>query len=93
VRNTLALVNSADLRKWEIRCVLLHHPDADKHAFQYVDWQFDGNDIVAVSRTAWDDDAGGAHNFHDANFMTFHRVRNFRKLTMRGSAISLEKLQ
>ena len=22
--------------------------------------------------------SGGAHNFHDANFLTFHRIRNFR---------------
>jgi hypothetical protein len=93
VRNTLALVSSADLRKWEIRCVLLHHPDADRHGFQYVDWQFDKNDMVAVSRTAWDDDAGGAHNFHDANFMTFHRVRNFRKLTERDSVVRIEMLR
>ena len=57
-----------------------HHPDREKHGFQYVDWLFEGNDIIAVCRTAWDDESGGAHNFHDANFMTFHRIRNFRKL-------------
>lgn len=93
VRNTLALVSSADLRKWEIRCVLLHHPDAERHGFQYVDWQFDGKDIVAAARTAWDDDAGGARNFHDANFLTFHRVRNFRKLTPRDSTVAMAELQ
>lgn len=55
-----------------------HHPDLEKHAFQYVDWQFDGADLVAASRTAFDDGLGGAHNQHDANYMTFHRVRAFR---------------
>lgn len=80
-RNTLALVCSKELRNWQVRCVLLHHPDHLHHAFQYLDWQFDGKDIVAVSRTAYDDGMGGAHTFHDANFLTFHRVENFRKLT------------
>ena len=81
IRNTLALVHSPDLRHWEIRCVLLHHPDAARHGFQYVDWQFDGDDVIAVVRTAYDDAQGGAHNHHDANYLTFHRWRDFRRLT------------
>ncbi|MCC7498525.1 MAG: exo-alpha-sialidase [Bryobacterales bacterium] len=78
VRNTLALMSSPDLLHWTVERVVLKHPDPLKHAFQYVDWQFDGKDLVVASRTAFDDDAGGAHNFHDANFLTFHRVENFR---------------
>jgi hypothetical protein len=78
IRNTLALVRSKDLRKWELRVIVAYHPDVKHHGFQYPDWQFDGDDIVAVSRTAYDDGLGGAHNFHDANFLTFHRVRDFR---------------
>ena len=85
IRNTLALVHSADLRQWEIRCVLLHHPDVAKHGFQYVDWQFDGDDLIAAIRTAYDDDTGGAHNNHDANFLTFHRWRGFRGLKLSDS--------
>lgn len=81
VRNTLALVHSRDLRKWETRSVLLYHPDIAKHGFQYVDWQFDGDDLIAACRTAWDDAEGGARNNHDANFLTFHRWKNFRALT------------
>jgi hypothetical protein len=88
VRNTLALAHSPDLRKWEVRCVLLHHPDRSKHGWQYVDWQFDGDDIIAACRTAYDDDGGGAHNAHDANFLTFHRWQNFRGLSARDSAAS-----
>ena len=80
-RNTLALIRSADLRNWEVRAVVLQHPDRAAHAFQYVDWQFDGADLVVASRTAFDDGLGGAHSGHDANFMTFHRVENFRNLT------------
>lgn len=79
VRNTLALISSPDLHAWTIRSIILQHPDREKHAFQYADWQLDAGDIVAVVRTAWDDESGGAHNAHDANFLTFHRIRNFRK--------------
>lgn len=78
IRNTLALLHSADLHQWEVRRVLLHHPDRSRHGFQYADWQFDGDDLVAVCRTAFDDGEGGAHNFHDANFLTFHRFKDFR---------------
>lgn len=78
-RNTLALIRSRDLRHWEIRAILLHHPDPVKHAFQYVDWLIEGEDLIAVSRTAYDDGMGGAHNQHDANFLTFHRFQGFRQ--------------
>jgi hypothetical protein len=78
-------MTSPDLRSWEIRCHLLHHPDRSRHGFQYVDWLFDGADLIAVCRTAHDDGQGGAHNAHDANFLTFHRIREFRDLRMRDS--------
>lgn len=80
VRNTLALTHSPDLRKWEIRCVLLQHSDVAKHGFQYIDWQFSGDDIIAVCRTAFDDNQGGAHNNHDANYLTFHLWKRFREM-------------
>lgn len=82
VRNKLALVCSRDLKEWTVRCVVLAHPDRIAHAFQYPDWLFDGDDLIVASRTAYDDGLGGAHNFHDANYLTFHRVRNFRDRTM-----------
>jgi len=80
IRNTLALVYSRNLHKWQVRSIILHHPDRAHHAFQYVDWQFDGSDIVAAIRTAYDDGQGGAHTYHDANYLTFYRIRNFRSL-------------
>jgi hypothetical protein len=82
MRNTLALFNSPDLRQWTMRCVLLHHPDRAKHAFQYPDWITEGDDLLVASRTAFDDGLGGAIRAHDANYLTFHRFKNFRKLTM-----------
>ncbi len=80
LRNTLALVKSKDLRGWEIRAILLQIPETKTHAFQYADWQFDGDDIIAAVRTAADDDQAGAHNAHDANYLTFHRFSGFRAL-------------
>ncbi len=62
IRNTLALTSSSDLVNWTVRCILLHHPDVARHGFQYVDWLFDGEDIIAACRTAFDDGLGGAHN-------------------------------
>jgi hypothetical protein len=80
VRNTLVLKSSSDLRNWTVHKVLLHHPDVLKHGFQYIDWQYEGQDIIFLSRTAWDDEFTGADNFHNANYLTFHRQKNFRKL-------------
>jgi hypothetical protein len=79
VRNTLALISSPDLRKWEVRRIILTHPDSQRHAFQYADWQFDGRDLAVLSRTAFDDEDGGAPRGHDANYLTFHRVERFRE--------------
>jgi hypothetical protein len=95
IRNTLALVASPDLRQWTTRCILLYHPDTAKHGFQYPDWLFDGDDLIAVVRTAHDDGQGGARNNHDANYLTFHRWKDFRALTMADSvplpeAVSVE---
>ena len=81
VRNTLALTCSSDLIHWNLCKVLLQHADVKKHGYQYVDWQFDGEDIIAVCRTADDDSFGGAANFHDSNYLTFHRITGFRRLS------------
>ena len=80
IRNTPALAYSRNLSHWQVRSSILHHPDITHHAFQYVDWQFDGKDIEAVIRTAYDDGLGGAHTYHDANYLTFYRIRNFQSL-------------
>jgi hypothetical protein len=79
-RNILALSVSDDLLRWRIVKELIHHPDPKDHAFQYVDWDFDGEDIVYVSRTAYDDGEGGANRAHDANYLTFHRIEGFRTI-------------
>lgn len=80
IRNTVSLYYSENLQQWHRAKVVLHHPDHLKHGFQYIDWLIDGEDIVFVSRTSYDDETGGAHNNHDANYLTFHRIKNYREI-------------
>ncbi len=77
-RNVLSLVSSSDLFGWTLNCDLLDYRDSDPKmtGFQYVSFCFDGNDLIYLCRTA----LNGARNFHDANYSTFHRVKNFREL-------------
>ena len=79
-RNILVLTSSVDLWNWKVEAILFQHPDEVYHAWQYVDWLFEGDDIIAASRTAYDDGLGGAAAAHDANYLTFHRIKNFRKI-------------
>jgi hypothetical protein len=79
VRNTLALCSSTDLKKWSVNEIIIQHPDSTKHGYQYADWVIDNNDMVAVVRTAQKGHDGvDAPKYHDANYLTFHVVRNFR---------------
>ncbi|GAA3407686.1 hypothetical protein ACFFNY_11090 [Paenibacillus hodogayensis] len=81
-RNILALVRSADLEHWEIVQDVLNYEDNGwpedfkKVGFQYIDWISDGDDILFASRTA----INGAYNFHNANYLTYHKIANFRSL-------------
>jgi hypothetical protein len=47
---------------------------------------------VVVSRTAFDDAEGGARNYHDANSLTFHRVKDFRSRSMADSCVDPKSL-
>ena len=80
-RNTLSLCSSEDLLSWKVERTIIDHPDVMYHGVQYVDWLFEGNDIVAVIRTAWEDEEGQAHNQHDSNYILFRRVENFAENT------------
>jgi len=79
-RNVLMLRRSKDLVHWEDVKTILEHNDVLHHGFQYVDWSFEGKDMIVLCRTAYFDGKENAHNNHDANFLTFHRIKNFRKL-------------
>lgn len=77
-RNLLSLMCSEDLDHWELVCDLLdyRHEDVTKVGFQYVYFLFEGEDILYLNRTAMNQ----AHSYHDANYSTFHRIKNFRDL-------------
>ncbi|MEI6519160.1 MAG: sialidase family protein [bacterium] len=80
-RNRLSLCVSKDLRHWQEKVVLIEDDSKldemqsrQLTGFQYVDWQFDGDDIIYLVRTSYN----GANNFHDSNRITFHKLNNFR---------------
>lgn len=79
-RNVLMLRKSKDLFHWEDVKIILEREEVLYHGFQYVDWVIEGEDMLILSRTAHFDGQANAHNSHDANFLTFHRIRNFRNL-------------
>jgi hypothetical protein len=47
--------------------------------FNYPFMQFDGDDLIFVSRTAWETHRGTADRWHNGNLFTFHRVTDFRR--------------
>ena len=77
-RNLLSLVASDDLEHWELVSDLIdrRYDDIEFVGFQYVDFEIEGEDIIYLCRTS----INGAANFHDANYSTFHRIENFRRL-------------
>lgn len=78
-RNLLSLKVSNDLTNWDNVCDILDYRNlsADDVGFQYVDFEFDKDDIIFLCRTAFN----GAHSFHDSNYSTFHRIKDFRNIS------------
>ena len=81
-RNILSLYQSVNLREWQHLKTLmvdetgLTHEDSIRlTGFQYVDWQFDGEDIIYAVRTAY----RGAIRYHDSNRILYKVLRNFRQ--------------
>ena len=83
IRNTAAVLSSSDLRSWEVEAIFLYSPHIHYEAFQYLNFELDGDDLAVISRTAFF--VGGYHppRGHDSNLMTFHRIPDFRTLTPR----------
>lgn len=78
-RNTLALISSDNLVNWKINRVVLQDPSVSNVGFQYADFRFEKNDIIFVSRTAYFENDGFGTSQHDSNYLTFHRIKDFRK--------------
>lgn len=77
IRNMVAVMQSTNLTDWTVEQIVLEDlTDVNNIGFQYLDWQFDGRDIIAVSRTSHPDGLGGADNYHDSNFINFHRFED-----------------
>lgn len=76
-RNILSLAVSENLFDWKIAADLIDASAEDPElvGFQYPDFLMKGDDLLYVSRTAWN----GAVNFHDSNHITFHRLPDFRQ--------------
>jgi hypothetical protein len=82
-RNVLSLATSIDLKTWKLVGKPLMTDDSALPSwlselltgFQYVDWQFDGNDIIAAVRASY----RGAQTYHNSNRILFQRLVNWRE--------------
>ncbi len=82
-RNVLGLSVSEDLFHWRVVDTLLvdreminNEFSCWSHAFQYIAWDFDGEDLILTVREA----TGMTSTFHDGKYFTFYRVPSFREL-------------
>ena len=77
-RDLLSLLASEDGRRWRVVRdeIDMRGIDHNLIGFQYVSMEIDGDDLIYQCRTAMN----GAHNFHDSNYATFHRIPRFREL-------------
>lgn len=77
-RNLLSLMVSENLNAWSVALDIFDYRNCspEEIGFQYVDFEFDGNDLIFLCRTA----INKAHNAHDSNYSTFHRIKDFRQL-------------
>lgn len=75
-RNLLSLMVSDDLEHWRVAKDVYDYlaDDPAKVGFQYVDFSFEGDDILFDCRTAMN----GADSYHNSNYATFDRIENFR---------------
>lgn len=82
-RNVLGLSVSKDLVSWtKVDTLLVDREMMNSeyscwaHAFQYADFDFDGDDLVMTVRET----TGFSNTFHDGKYYTFYRVTNFRSM-------------
>lgn len=86
-RTEAFLMSSDDLITWKTHAKVLGfelndwEADIDQLGVQYSDIIIDGNDLLAVTRTA----DGVSDSFHNANNLTFTRIKNFRKSPLLGT--------
>ena len=83
VRNVAALVVSKDLINWTVvdtllvdRAVVNETVSRVSHAYQYVDFDFSGDDLRIIVREA----TGESYHFHDGKYITMYTVSDYAKL-------------
>ena len=88
-RNHLVLAVSSDLYNWDVCTVVLNDDtgltslDSARYTgFHYVDWIFDGPDILMAIRTGY----RGADSFHNANRLTTYRLSNYSQFAAASNA-------
>ena len=74
----MVLISSTDLRNWNEERTIIESDNPFFDGFQYADWQFDGEEIIADDRTAMEEERGLPQRQHDANMLVFVRVKDFR---------------
>ena len=82
-RNVLSLAANEDMIQSRViktlmtdESGLLHEDSLRLTGFQYVDWQFDGDDMLYLVRTAY----RGARNYHDSNRIIYRTLPNYAAL-------------
>ena len=77
-RTLVSLMASDDAVNWYLVVDLIDRRQDDpwKTGFQYMDFFIEEDDILWLCRTGMNNPA----NYHDANYQTFHRIKNFREL-------------
>lgn len=80
-RNTSAVLSSRDLYNWKFEKIFLYSTHLDYEAFQYLNFDLDGEDMIVASRTAFDVGGNKPPRGHDSNLFTVHRIKNFRTLS------------
>ncbi len=90
-RSRLVLQSSVDLKEWHVEKILAQASDSRFSGYQYPYFVFDGDDIVAAIRTAAENEDGMAKRAHDANFLTFLRVENYRDTHTERKAVTFRK--
>jgi len=83
VRNTAAVLTSRDLLNWKVEKIFLYSADLSHEGFGYLNFDFDGTNIVAAARTAWiipGETPPNDGRAHDSNLLTIHRIDDFRNI-------------
>lgn len=77
-RDLLSLMYSEDMKNWTVACDLYDYRGIDPQniGLQYADFEIEGDDIIFLLRTAMNN----ARGYHDSNYSTFHKIKNFRNI-------------